>query len=438
MKVAVVGAGWAGCAAAVEALRLGHQVTVFEAARVAGGRARRLELQPPSPLFVQPFSLDNGQHILIGAYTETLRLMAELGMDTGRMFLRLPLTLLRPDGSGLSLPRLPAPADALAGILRAGGWSLRDKLSLLRVAAAWQLGGFKCPPQQSVSELCQRLSPAVMSMLVEPLCVSALNTPPARASGQVFLRVIHDSLFAASGASNLLLPRIDLSAALPDAALAWLTRRGGDVRLAARVEAMSAQPSSTGWQIGGELFDQAVLACPPVDAARLVERACSSSIETSKWLQRTRALRFEAITTVYAWAGGAQLHQPMLALPSGGEDLPHAAPAQFVFDRSQLGGPPGLLAFVVSASQGDSATLTRQVLAQGQRQLGLKALEAIKTIVEKRATFACVPGLLRPATQVAPGLLACGDYVEGPYPATLEGAVRSGLQAARQLGQASA
>jgi predicted NAD/FAD-dependent oxidoreductase len=56
---------------------------------------------------------------------------------------------------------------------------------------------------------------------------------------------------------------------------------------------------------------------------------------------------------------------------------------------------------------------------------------AVQTIVEKRATFACLPGLLRPAAQVLPGLLACGDYVEGPYPATLEGAVRSGLQAAQ-------
>jgi hypothetical protein len=108
------------------------------------------------------------------------------------------------------------------------------------------------------------------------------------------------------------------------------------------------------------------------------------------------------------------------------------APAQFVFDRGQLGGPEGLLAFVVSASVGDTALLSAQVLAQGQAQLGLQ-LELVQTIVEKRATFACTPGLLRPAANIAPGLLACGDYVAGPYPATLEGAVRSGLQAARLL-----
>ena len=110
----------------------------------------------------------------------------------------------------------------------------------------------------------------------------------------------------------------------------------------------------------------------------------------------------------------------MLALRSSAQ-----YPAQFVFDRGQLGGPAGLLAFVVSAAQGERSMLQTQVLAQAQAQLGL-ALQALQTVVEKRATFACTPGLQRPSPTIAPGLLACGDYVAGPYPATLEGAVRSG------------
>jgi hypothetical protein len=109
-----------------------------------------------------------------------------------------------------------------------------------------------------------------------------------------------------------------------------------------------------------------------------------------------------------------------------------AAPAQFVFDRSQLGGPAGLLAFVVSASPRERDVLQDQVLAQA-RTLGWRALQPLQTVVEKRATFACTPGLLRPALRVAPGLLACGDYVEGPYPATIEGAVRAALAAAALL-----
>lgn len=143
------------------------------------------------------------------------------------------------------------------------------------------------------------------------------------------------------------------------------------------------------------------------------------------WATMAQDIRFEAIATVYAWAATAALAQPMLALRSDASN-----PAQFVFDRAQLGGPPGLLAFVVSAAQGERRNLQNLVLAQAQSQLGL-TLKTVQTVVDKRATFACTPGLVRPAGWIAPGLLACGDYVVGPYPATLEGAVRSGIQAAQ-------
>lgn len=145
------------------------------------------------------------------------------------------------------------------------------------------------------------------------------------------------------------------------------------------------------------------------------------------WAATTSAMRFEAIATVYAWAPQARLPHPMLAL----RNTP-AAPAQFVFDRGQLGGPQGLMAFVVSASEGSREELQAAVLQQAKDQLaalGLRALQTVQTVVEKHATFACTPGLLRPPQQIAPGLLAAGDYVQGPYPATLEGAVRSGWAA---------
>ena len=97
MRVAVIGAGWAGCAAAVEATRRGCQVTLFESARTPGGRARRVS----ATLAGQPVALDNGQHILIGAYAESLQLMTDLGVD-------VKAALLRPT-SGL---RRTAPGDS--------------------------------------------------------------------------------------------------------------------------------------------------------------------------------------------------------------------------------------------------------------------------------------------------------------------------------------
>jgi squalene-associated FAD-dependent desaturase len=433
MRVAIIGAGWAGMAAAVQATRDGHTVTVFEATRTLGGRARALASTLPDGREV---TLDNGQHILIGAYTDCLQLMREVGVDPAAALERRPLTLQFPDGNGLRLPDspwLPAPLDALVGIARARGWPLAARLGLLRTALRWQRAGFQCAAEVSVAQLCRELAPPVMQQLIEPLCVSALNTPAQRASAQVFLRVLQDALFGVAGGSHLLLPRTDLTALFPGAAAHWLQQRGGELRAGARITQL--QPQGAQWQVDGQPFDAVLLATSASDAAKLLAESTSIAPESiadklSVWCATAEALQFEAIATVYAWDADARLPAPMLAL-HGAPD----APAQFVFDRGQLDGPAGLLAFVVSASRLPRDELQAQVLRQAQTQLGL-SLQPVQSVVEKRATFACTPGLQRPPQAIAPGVLACGDYVAGPYPATLEGAVRSGLQAVAQLPQA--
>ena len=423
MRVAVIGAGWAGLAAAVAATGAGHAVTLIESSRTLGGRARSLPSKLPDGA---PVLLDNGQHILIGAYTATLQLMRQVGVEPAAVLLRLPLAVRFPDGAGLALPDWPAPLDAAWGICSARGWTVADKLQLLATATRWRLAGFQCAPSMTVAQLCAGVTPRVVEQLIEPLCVSALNTPAGRASAQVFLRVMRDALSGRGdgrwGGSNLLLPRVALGQLFPEAAARWLAERGARLVTGQRVQEIAAHDGR--WRVDGAPFDAVLLACPPWEAARLVG---ATDIAATAWLERTEALTHEAIATVYA-SGGPRMPLPMLALRAG-----DAAPAQFVFDRSQLGGPPGLLAFVVSASGRDRDVLQHQVLAQAAA-LGWSGLQAVQTVVEKRATFACTPGLQRPGLQVAPGLLACGDYVEGPYPATIEGAVRSARAAAACLG----
>ena len=266
--------------------------------------------------------------------------------------------------------------------------------------------------------------------------VAALNTPAQEASGPVFLRVLQDSLFSGRGGSNLLLPRVDLGTLFPETAARWLQGRGAIVCTGQRALALTAGHRND-WQVDGTAFDAVVLATSSSEAARLVSQCAQTApyaltVPMCDWSASAQALRFEAITTVYTQgtphADGRLLPEPMLALHG---DAGH--PAQFVFDRGQLGGPPGLLAFVASASRGERAQTERQVLEQARQQLGLAGLQALQTVVEKRATFACTPGLQRPAAAIAPGLQACGDYIEGPYPATLEGAVRSGTAAVQAL-----
>jgi hydroxysqualene dehydroxylase len=437
MKVLIAGAGWAGLACAVTLTQSGHQVTLIEASRHLGGRARSLMLDLPDGTRAE---LDNGQHILIGAYSETLRLMREVGVNVQEVLHRMPLTLRFPNGDTLQLPDWKKPLlkglDVAWGVLQAKGWTWADKFSLLRTAAAWRMRRFACEEATTVSQLCQHVSAPVMQMLIEPLCVSALNTPANRASGQVFLRIMRDSLFASAqpgmGSSNLLLPQRDLGAVFPQVAGQWLVQQGAKVLLGHRLlgwESLQNNEHSAHISSGLEAdfhenVDVIVMATAPVETARLAR-----SQQHVDWAQITDDLHYEAIATVYAYAPNVQLPCPMMALASSDQ-----APAQFVFDRGSLTGHRGVLAFVISAAQGDAQLLEAQTIAQGREQLNVPQLQAIKTIVDKRATFACTPGLKRPSMQISPGIYACGDYVDGPYPSTLEGAVRSGMAAAHALG----
>jgi squalene-associated FAD-dependent desaturase len=420
-SVAVVGGGWAGLAAAVQAVDLGHRVTLFEMAGHAGGRARSVAVPHTA-------ELDNGQHILIGAYSETLRLMRLVGQDPQRVLHRRPLELLYPDGNGLAMPHGPARLVFAWAVLRARGWSWAERWALLAQALAWQRVGMRNPGVDTVEQLCSALPTRVRADLIEPLCIAALNTPASQASATVFLRVLNDALFATPGGSDLLLPRVGLSALFPAPALKWLVARGAACRLAHRVKSIGCAGGR--WRVDGEPFDAVILACSAVEAARL---AAPSNAE---WALQAAALTYEPIGTVYLRRGAVALPRPMVALRSTPE-----WPAQFAFDLGLLGQHADAAAFVVSGAR---PWLERGVEAMAQAILH-QAREALPqsfagtppavlhTTMERRATFACTPHLLRPAMTVADGLLAAGDYVEGPYPATIEGSVRAAVRAARAL-----
>jgi len=413
-RVAIVGAGWAGLAAAVRAREAGHSVTVFEMAAQAGGRARGVP--------VDELVLDNGQHILIGAYQRTLALMQTVGADAGALLTRLPLALVYPDGRGLRLPAGPALTGFVRAVAGCRGWTWSDRVALLMAAGGWMARGFRCDPALTVDALCRNLPPRVRELLIDPLCVAALNTPAQHASAAVLLRVLHDALFSGPGAADLLLPRRPLSELLPEPALRWLAAGGAVLRQGHRVQKLAS--AGSGWQLDSETFNAVVLACTAAEAARLTAAVAPA------WSVRAAALGYEPIVTVYLRCAGTRWATPMLALVEGPD-----APAQFAFDHGALGGHAGVFAFVVSGAR---AWVERGLDATGAAVLRqaaalLPGASVLRVLAEKRATFRCTPGLDRPPLHVAAGLFAAGDYIEGPYPATLEGAVRSGEAAAALL-----
>ena len=437
--VAVVGGGYAGMAAAVELTRGGRRVAVFEASRTLGGRARAVDSDGQR--------VDNGQHILLGAYAETLRLMRCVGADPARLLRRLPLRLEFPGELRLAAPRLPAPLHGLAAVLLARGFDWREKIALLRLLHGLRRAQFAIVPDLTVAEwLTRHVAPSRQRRLFwEPLCLAALNTPASRASMQVFAHVLRDGMLAQRAASDLLLPCVDLSALFPEPAARFVIARGGSVHRSRRITAIehgALEHSAVGWRVDGQgPFAQIVLAVAPYHLAALAP-ALAPAVAQFVW---------EPILTAYlAYPPHVRLAQPMLGVADGA--------AQWLFDRGQLGGPAGLIAAVISAyhanedgnehanetvngkSDGESSE-TATLIAHIHRDIArcvpnLPTPLASQVIVEKRATFACTPNLTRPSLHGgAPGLWLAGDYVAaGPnatdYPATIEGAVRAGVRAA--------
>lgn len=427
--VAVIGGGYAGLACAVELARRGVHVTVFERSHTLGGRARVVHKDPH-------WRVDNGQHILIGAYAELTRLLRLTG-GSPRQLEHLPLTLHVPGRLHLRAAALPAPFHLAVGLLRAQGLSWSDRLAMLRLMRALKRDGFRVAPGATVADLLRTTGQTanLIQLVWEPLCVAALNTPIAEACAQVFANVLRDSLASSAAASELLIPRVDLSELFPVPAARFLATRRGRLRTGNAITAI--QPVDGGFRLegdpGSQPWQQVVLATAPYHAAPLL----ASTGACDRLAAQIDALPHEPIVTVYLALGrGQHLPYAMIGLVSGST----AGPAQWAFDRGRLGGPEGLIACVISAS-GPHEQLARDELilathGQLERQIGrrLPAPEWSQVIVEKRATIACRPGIFRPGIRTPlPGLWLAGDYVDSDYPATLESAVRSGVACAQAI-----
>lgn len=412
--VAVVGGGWAGCAAALTLAEAGVAVTLYEANRTLGGRARAVELDGQA--------LDNGQHILLGAYEQTLQLIEHLHpAATSDGLWRLPLTLTQPPDFSLACPRLPAPLHLLAGLLGAQGLSWREKLAVARWAHGL-LNDTDTPDHLSVSQFTRDQPEKLSRLLWHPLCVSALNTPPDMASARVFRDVIRAAFGGRNRHSDLLLPRRDLTALFPAPAAARVIELGGAVRQASRVTAINATTDAVTVATRDEsaAYSHVILAVAPQHLAGLA--APIPQLESV--LRDVAAYRYQPIATGYVqYEPAFRLDKPTFALANG--------PAQFVFDRGQSHGQAGLLAFVASAAANLSADWLDQAEAQLQRIAQPGPPRWRKRIVEKQATYACVPNMARPAVRTAhPRIFLAGDYIAGLYPATLESATLSGVQSA--------
>jgi len=433
MHVAVVGAGWSGLACALELARQGHAVALVDAAPQAGGRARAVGIR----LGDREFMLDNGQHLLIGAYTETLRLMAEVGIDVDRALLRLPLEIRFPDGFLLRAPRLPAPLHLAAGLLGAAGLSWSGRCQTLAWVLRQRRQHWRLTEDVPASTLFAAAPHDVVRRLWRPLCLAALNVELGDASGQILLNVLRDSLAGDSPSADLLIPRVDLTRAFVAAALERLISSGTELHLRSPVHGLAR--SEGRWRIdvrGGNIgADAVVLALPPDRAAQLLVTAGRDELAAT--IEALRSIAMAPIATVYLrYPATVRLPWPACALL---DDAAAGRPGQWVFDRGQLDeANAGVLSVVISAAQpalsAGTRVLATRVAAQLSTEFGLPEPLASATVAEKRATVVPVPGLKRPQSRLDhSSLYLAGDAAAGDYPSTIEGSVRAGIAAALAL-----
>ncbi len=429
-RTIVVGAGWAGLATAVSLSQAGIPVNVYESARQIGGRARRVPFEH--------LTIDNGQHLLLGAYHTTLAMMQTIGIDINQVLLRQPLQLVSsaPVGHNVAIkaPSLPAPLHLLWSLLNARGLSLRERWQASRFGLKLKLGKLALTQDVSVSDLLQQQQqPAALCQAFwYPLCLASLNTPPTEASAEVFLRVLTDAFLHQRQDSDLLFARRDLSQLFPDPAIQYLEQHDGQLHLGQRVTALEIHNR----QLRGiwchdqlHAVDQLVLAIPPHAIHPLLE----PHVELKPLSDSLQQFDYEPICTVYLqYPETVTLPLPMLGLRD--------TIGQWAFDR-RLCDQPGLIAVVISARGTHMHLSNPDLINVISAELGWlfpawPPHQSAQVIREKRATFACRVNINqhRPANRTGiDGLWLAGDFTPTGYPATLEGAVRSGVQCAQQI-----
>ena len=422
LNVGIIGSGYSGMAAAVALSERGIPVTVFESAKQLGGRARGL--------IHHNTQIDNGQHLLLGCYRETLSMIEKVGGNIDQDFLSIPLQIDLHNQFSLKAPRLPAPLHLFLALLNAQGLTWRERFKASRFMLTLRNMNFRLSSDMTVTKLLQIYgqNENLRLKLWGPLCIAALNTPIDKASAQVMLNVLHDSLNQTRTDSDMLLPRIDFTELFPQRAATHIKQRGNTVLTSCGVSAIRPNTHSIELTTASNIhtFSHVICAAPPVISANFL-RPLQAFSETVAQIDE---LKHQPIYTLYLqYPKNIKLPNPMIGL--------HQCCTQWLFDKGQISGQHGLLVAVISAEgihqELPQDELAIQVTAELHKEFGIADAPIwIKVIAEKRATFCCSPNLRRPSQQTAhSSLMLAGDYTAGEYPATLEGAVISGLKCAQ-------
>lgn len=444
MKVVVIGSGFAGLAAAIALQERRHEVLLLERRGVLGGRASS------SRDALSGEDVDNGTHLMIGGYRETLDLIRRAGAsDLLQVQENLHIDYVDDVGpSRLSCPPLVAPLHLLAGLLGLRvPWSVR--LQAVRLGLHVRFGA---PPHgQTLAEYFARCGQGADArrLLWDPLAIAILNEAPEKAAAILFWNVYREAFLASHAASRLVFLKCGWSV-LHDRLAAYFEARGGVVRRRALAEAIDVaegrvsgvryvQRAATRDEIrAGKKAEAAVAAADAVVSAvpwSALPALLPEALRNAEPFARAARLSGAPIVSVEMWLDRVVVDREMVGLRD--------SEMEWVFDKGRLfgrAGAPQHLAFIVSAAWRSAPRPNSELVAAAEAALrryfpAMKDAAVTRSLVmrDPEATFASDPAAeaLRPATRTPiAGLYLAGDWTATGLPATIEGAVRSGRAAA--------
>lgn len=437
----VIGAGVAGCAAAVTLASAGKRVVVFEEAPRLGGRATS---------FVDKATgerVDNGQHALFGCYHETYALLREIGAaELAPLERQLRLAIVSADGarSVLECPAWPPPWHLAGGVLKWRALPVRDRLSAVRLGPMLRrvpkMGAAaiadNVDPRWTVDDWLRASgqSPVLCEWLWHPLAIAALNQSPHVAAARPFVRVLAELFGPRVEDSAIGLPKVPLDELFAAPSQRFVDSRGGRVLVKSSARVRVDDAGRTLGAVTDDLVVDApiVISTVPWHALGRIWNGEPPAVLRAT-VESASAMRSSPIVTVNAWYDGPVMSDRFVGLIGG--------PMHWVFDKSAIfGEQAGHLSIVASgaddlAAMDNSAisALVAQQLARALPQTSQRRLIRSVVVREHRASFSLAPGEPKrpPFATPVPGFYLAGDWTDTGLPGTIEGAALSGRKAAR-------
>lgn len=430
--VVVIGAGLAGLSAASALAGRGFRVTLLERKSIPGGRASSYEAQDTGE------SVDNCQHVLMRCCTNLIHFYRQAGVeDRIRWVTRLQFLERGGRVSVLGGSRLPAPFHLMPSFFRLRFLSAADKWAVATALMSMLRSRGPKPDVLMIDWLrSARQTPRAVERFWRPILVSALNEEPERCGAGYAFQIFRQGFLGHPRAYEMGIPRVPLRD-LYDPCVDALRVRGGEVRFRASAKGLrfDAERVSAVELADGSIDTDYVVSAAPFDAVRdLLPEPAARDPFFHRWAR----MECSPISAVHLWWDRSVTSMPHAALLD--------RPVQWMFNKTEDWAREGegtYMGLVVSASRDWLGRPRRDILEIAEREMrdafpGTAGASVVKSAVikEAKATFSAVPGIdeLRPPPETPiPNFFLAGDWVRTGWPATMEGAVRSGYQAAERV-----